>query len=101
MVTILFAILFQSLHSYEHFLGDDISVHQLDSKNHDVHLNNHNHQNCFVCEFTFSNFISSEFTSFQFKQSFEAITYSFFYTERPSFFSGSQTTLRGPPLSIC
>ncbi|MDR6968653.1 hypothetical protein J2X31_002679 [Flavobacterium arsenatis] len=101
MITVLFAILFQSLHSYEHILEEKATFTHLDSSKKDVHANNHNHEKCFVCEFTFSNFIGTEFTSFQFKTSFEAIAYSFFYTETPSVFSGSQATLRGPPASIC
>ena len=101
MVTVLFAILFQSLHSYEHILEDKATFTHLDSSKKDVHANDHNHEKCFVCEFTFSSFVGTEFTSFQFKQSFEAIAYSFFYNETPSFFSGSQSSLRGPPQSNC
>jgi len=100
MIVVLFAILFQSLHSYEHILEDKAAVSHLDSSKKDIHANNHNHEKCFVCEFTFSTFIGTEFTAFQFKQSFEAIAYSFFYNEAPSFFSGSQATLRGPPLFL-
>jgi len=101
MVTVLFAILFQSLHSYEHILKEESTFKQFDPTKKDVHANDHNHEKCFVCEFTFSSFIGTEFTSFQFKQSFEAIAYSFFYNETPSFFSGSQSSLRGPPSSMC
>lgn len=101
MVTVLFAILFQSLHSYEHILEEESVFTHVDSSKKDVHTNDHNHEKCFVCEFTFSNFIGTEFTSFQFKQPFKAIAYSFFYNETPSFFSGSQFSLRGPPQSIC
>jgi hypothetical protein len=97
MLTVLFAILFQSVHSYEHFLVDGAVVHQLDSHNQDLHQNDHNHQKCFVCEFTFNSFVSVEITSFTFKTSFERIAYHFFYTENPSFFSGSHSSLRGPP----
>lgn len=101
MIAVLFAILFQSLHSYEHILEENETYTKLDSSKKDVHANDHNHGKCFVCEFTFSNFIGAEFTSFQFKTSFQAIAYSFFYTETPSVFSGSQATLRGPPHSNC
>jgi hypothetical protein len=97
MLTVLFAILFQSVHSYEHFLADGAVAHQLDSQNQDLHQNDHNHQKCFVCEFTFNSFVGVEITSFTFKTSFERITYTFFYSEKPSFFSGSRSSLRGPP----
>ncbi|WP_026977426.1 hypothetical protein [Flavobacterium tegetincola] len=97
MCSVLFAILFQSLHSYEHFLTDDLAVHQHDHQKHDLHENNHNHQKCFVCEFTFNNFVGAEITSYAFKSSFESIVYNSFYAENPSFFSGSHSSLRGPP----
>ena len=97
MLTVLFALLFQSLHSYEHFLADDFAIHQKDASQQDLHQNDHNHQKCFVCEFTFNNFVGAEIVSFTFKTSFESIAYNFFYTENPSYFSGSHTSLRGPP----
>lgn len=101
MIAVLFAILFQSLHSYEHILDKKSTFAHSDTSKKDVHTNDHNHEKCFVCEFTFSTFIGTEFTAFQFKQSFEAIAYSFFYNEAPSFFSGSHSSLRGPPSSNC
>jgi hypothetical protein len=97
MLTVLFAILFQSVHSYGHFLADDTAIDQHDCYGQDLHQNDHNHQKCFVCEFTFNNFVGVEITSFTFKSSFERITYHFFYSENPSFFSGSHSSLRGPP----
>lgn len=100
MVTVLFAILFQSLHSYGHILEEKATFTHFDSSKKDIHVNNHDHEKCFVCEFTFSNFIGTEFASFRFQQSFKAIAYSFFYNEAPSFFSGSQYSLRGPPLLL-
>lgn len=101
MVAVLFAILFQSLHSYEHILHDDFAVTHIDASQKDLHANDHHHGKCFVCEFTFSHFIETEFTSFQFKSSFEAIEYSFFYNEFHTFSSRTTASLRGPPQSIC
>jgi len=101
MFSVLFAILFQSMHSYEHILDDNTTFAHFDASKMDVHASDHNHQKCFVCEFTFSNFVGTEINSFQFTKSFEAIAYGFFYSATPSVFSGSQTSLRGPPQSIC
>lgn len=101
MIAVLFAILFQSLHSYEHILEDEFTITHTNSSQKDLHANDHHHGKCFVCEFTFSTFIGTEFASFQFKPSFEAIEYSFFYNEIPTIFSGKSTSLRGPPSSIC
>lgn len=101
MFSVLFAILFQSMHSYEHFLGEGIAVHQLDSHDQDLHQNDHNHEKCFVCEFTFNNFIGTEFTAFSFNNSFELIVYNFFYSEKPFLYKSNLVSLRGPPVSIC
>lgn len=101
MISVLFAILFQSLHSYEHILEDHSTVARIDSSQKDVHANDHHHGKCFVCEFTFSHFVETGFTTFQFKQSFETIGYNFFYNEIPSVSPGKTTSLRGPPQSIC
>ena len=97
MLTVLFAILFQSVHSYEHFLSNEVVNNQHDSRNLDLHQNDHNHQKCFVCEFTFNNFVNTEIASFTFNNSFECFTSNSFYAENPSFFSGSHSCLRGPP----
>lgn len=101
MLSVLFAILFQSLHSYEHFSHGELAVHHLDSHDQDLHQNGHNHEKCFVCEFTFNNFIGTAFTAFSFKNSFELIVYNFFYSEKPFLFNGGPSSLRGPPVSIC
>jgi hypothetical protein len=97
MLAVLFAILFQSVHSYEHFLADEAMPRQNEDQGYDLHQNDHYHQKCFVCEFTFSNFVSVEIASFTLETSFERIAYTFCYTENPSFFSGSHSSLRGPP----
>ena len=101
MFSVLFAILFQSLHSYEHFSGEELAVHQLDSKKLDVHQNDHSHQHCFVCEFTFSSFISSDGYSVPTFTKISVVPYEFAICTKPIVFSGSSSTLRGPPVSIC
>jgi hypothetical protein len=101
MFSVLFAILFQSLHSYEHFLGEAITVHKVDSKKLDLNQNDHNHEKCFICEFTFSSFLASEKPSFTFIPEFVNVPYHFPITVNPTVFSGSIFQLRGPPSSIC
>lgn len=100
MFSVLFAILFQSLHSYEHFLGEEISVVQQDSNRKDLHQNDHNHEKCFVCEFTFSSFLASAKPSFSFFSEFVKVPYQFQTPETAPFFSGSSFSLRGPPNCI-
>ena len=100
MFSVLFAILFQTLHSYEHFLGEEISFHQPDSQQKDLHQNNHNHEKCFVCEFTFSSFLASENASFTFLNEVTKVPYQFPISVNPTVFSGSVFHLRGPPSFI-
>ena len=100
MLSVLFAILFQSLHSYEHFLEEETALHQHDSQHYDLHQNGHNHQKCFVCEFTFSSYLNVENSSFTFITNFVKVPYQFPSTENPTFFAGSCIALRGPPLFI-
>lgn len=97
MFSVLFAILFQSLHSYEHFLGDEITIVQQDSRQHDLHHNDHNHEKCFVCEFTFSSFLNGENSTFTLFFEFVKVPYQFPTPEIAAFFSGSSFSLRGPP----
>ena len=101
MFSVLFAILFQSLHSYEHFLGEALTINQNDSHDYDLHQNDHNHEQCFVCEFTFSSFLVSENASFIFFSEFVNVPYQFPFSVNPTVFSGSSFSLRGPPSSIC
>lgn len=100
MISVLFAILFQSLHSYEHFLGEDISIIHQDSNHKDLHQNDHNHEKCFVCEFTFSSFLANENTSFVFFSEFVKVPYQLPISVNPTVFSGIPFSLRGPPSCI-
>ena len=100
MFSVLFAILFQSLHSYEHFLGEKLAVHQLYIKQLDLHQNGHNHEQCFVCEFTFSSFLVSEKPSFDFFTTFSKVHYQLSVTVKPTVFSGIPFSPRGPPKFI-
>ena len=98
-VVILFAILFQSVHSYEHLLKELTEkkcLHKHDSEKEITH--NHKFEKCFVCEFAFSSYISTNSSSFSFSN--EVIIHkkpSFYYTNPNSFFTGISYSLRGPP----
>lgn len=101
MLTVLFSILFQSVHSYEHILHQETTFvsHSDDDGSTKVRALDHDHEKCFVCEFTLSSFIATEFTTFQPQFSHRVFTqFSFPVTEAPSFFSGSLFSLRGPPV---
>lgn len=100
MLTVLFSILFQSVHSYEHFL-DQETVFVSNSNDYGstkIQTLDHNHEKCFVCEFTLSSFIATEFATFKpqyISEAFAQITFS--ATETPEAFSGSLFSHRGPP----
>ena len=100
-VVILFAILFQSLHSYEH-LVKKITEQKCEHKHVSDKQITHQHQDfdkCFVCEFAFSSFISSEIKSFSFlNDSYFYKSDSCFIKELNHYFSGISYALRGPPI---
>lgn len=102
MLTVLFSILFQSVHSYEHFLGQESTyVNHSDDDSTKIQTLDHNHEKCFVCEFTLSSFIATDFTTFKTQSVFKAFAKTIFTTtETPEVFSGSLFSHRGPP-SIC
>lgn len=102
MLTVLFSILFQSVHSYEHFAHHEtVSIGHSDDGKAKVQAHDHDHEKCFVCEFTLSSFIATEFTTFQPQISLRvASQINYPKLETPEFFSGSYSSHRGPP-SIC
>ena len=100
MMAVLFSILFQSFHSYEHL------AKQFAEKQCHHHYNagktefTHHHtefDHCFVCEFTLSSFVSPERFTFKFQTIQREIPYFFNTTEAAETFSGSSCALRGPP----
>ena len=103
-LTVLFAVLFQTVHSYEH------AYKQLTEK-HCVHLSpggqkqiTHAHDtdnNCHVCHFAFSTFIPDTFPTFSFgKVNFETCFLFFDNKQISSFFKGSLFALRAPPALV-
>ena len=103
-ILILFAILLQSLHSYEHWAS--IKTEKKCKHNHnnnsaqinDSHIKSHH---CFACEFTFSNVIKSETFNFYFNKNIGPVHYSFSYSkEITQSFRGSLFALRAPPVVV-
>lgn len=98
---LLFAIGFQSLHSFEH-LVKDLTEKKCEHKHVSDKEISHEHQdfeNCFVCEFAFSTYISNDLKSFAFSNDFNFYKNdSYFLKESNLFFSGISYSLRGPPL---
>ncbi len=103
MMTVLFSMLFQSFHSYEH-LAEKFSekiCHHEESEN-KAEFTHHHHvpDHCFVCEFTFSSFISPETNWYSARIVHAEIPYFYTKTETPDSFFGASYSLRGPPIFI-
>lgn len=100
MLAVLFAILFQSAHSFSHLAEEfthDHCHHKYDiSKTEFTHAH-HDFDHCFACEFTFSSYLSTEFFSFSFTNIHKTVTPIAVKTAKPIVFSGSQFALRAPP----
>ena len=103
MFAVLFSMLFQYVHSYEHLakqLSEKECAHKYNSSQEITHQH-HNFDNCFVCNFTVSTFISSDTAHFEFKKATISSRYSFFKSrEITQFFKGSLFALRAPPSFI-
>ena len=101
---VLAAILLQSVHSFHHLekaITEKHCHHKYALNKTEVSHGHHDFDNCFVCEFTFSNSLKSEFFSFTFKKIEIYKYYSFsFSKEIVNYFKGSLFALRAPPQFI-
>jgi hypothetical protein len=103
MVAVLFSMLLQSVHSFEHLsnLFYEKQCHHKYTGQTEISHQHHPFDKCFVCEFTFSAFITPP--GFSYTQHFVQglIPYCFpAPTETIFSFSGSSYSLRGPPSAI-
>jgi hypothetical protein len=100
---VLFSMLFQTVHSYEHVskqLLEKKCSHKSTSSQEITHQH-HNFDTCFVCNFTIGSFISSDINHFVFKKINHFSGYTFFKSRAiTSYFKGSLFALRAPPSFI-
>ena len=100
---VLFAMLFQFVHSYEH-LAKQLSAkecHHKYASSHEITHQHHDFDHCFVCHFSVSNFLASDIHFFEFKNTTISSGYSFCKSkEITQFFKGSLFALRAPPIFI-
>jgi hypothetical protein len=100
-VAVLFAMLFQTLHSYEHIFSELAEKHcehqETKNKSEIVHAH-HSLEKCAICHFTFSTYLSFEANSVVFKKiiSISKVS-SFISKQKVQFFKGSLFALRAPP----
>jgi len=98
---VLFAMLFQTVHSYEHLFKQASEKHCVHNSTPGQKEITHVHSvdnTCHVCHFTFSTFIPNSFQNVSFHKIIIETSYSFFYVKSVStFFKGSLFSLRAPP----
>ncbi|WP_166922598.1 hypothetical protein [Flavobacterium poyangense] len=102
-LTVLFSILFQSIHSYEHIvkqLSEKQCHHDYNDPSGEITHQHHNYDVCFVCHFSFESYVLPEQFSFQFHTTTEGIPYFFTLSEKIFSFPESAYLLRGPPVAI-
>lgn len=100
---VLFSILFQSIHSYEHIvkqLSEKQCHHDYSDINGEITHQHHDYDTCFVCHFAFGSYITPEKFCFKFYYSYQEIPYFFHFPESAVSFSGSLYSLRGPPHTV-
>lgn len=99
VIAILFSIFFQSFDSYAHFrkeFSEPKCVHESTSK-HQITHQHHSTEHCFICKFSFSNAVTSNFFVFKTQNQLVAIPNNFFYSETLRTYSENSNPLRGPP----
>jgi hypothetical protein len=102
-VAVLFSILFQFVHSYEH-LAKQLShkeCHHKYTSSQEITHQHHNFEHCFVCHFSVSSFVASDTHHFEFQKYSFPNRHSFFKSiEIAQFFKGSLFAFRAPPIFI-
>lgn len=100
-VTVLFAILFQSIDSIGHLketFSQKICHHKYNSKSEFTHQHD-KFDHCYVCQFSFSNVITPIKFSYIFYTEYYKIPYFGTHIDAVYLFSGSLYSDRGPPNS--
>ncbi|KIO53903.1 hypothetical protein [Flavobacterium hibernum] len=102
-LTVLFSILFQSIHSYEHIvkqLSEKQCHHNYNDPNGEITHQHHDYDVCFVCHFVFGSYIVPEKFAFEFRTFSSEIPYFFSLSEKVFSLSESVYLLRGPPAAL-
>lgn len=103
-LTLLIAIVLQSVHSLHHIeevLVEKKCLHKGSANQAEIIHGHHDVEHCFVCEFTFSNGVTTSVFSFKHDKNIVTTSYSYFHSkEITNFFKGSLFALRAPPTFI-
>ncbi len=101
VITVLFSILFQSIHSYEHLLkqiSEKHCDHKYNVSGTEITHQHHHVDHCDVCHFALSSYITPINFSYNLYSISREIPYFFNENETIISFSGSLYSLRGPPV---
>lgn len=100
-MAVLFSILFQAIHSYEHHsekLATKTCDHHYYKDKTEVNHSHSTFEKCFVCDFNLSSFTNADFQVFEFYANNLVAHYpKFFFQKKSSFFKGCIFSLRAPP----
>lgn len=101
-MAVLFPILFQTLHSYEHHSEDIVAKNYNFSKlenNFELSTDHSISEKCIICNFNLSSFTTTDFYVFQFHENGAVAHYpKFYFKNQFFFFKGSLFSLRAPPI---
>ena len=100
-LAVLFSILFQSVHSYEHHseLAENHCDHHYTKDKTEVSHGHHIIEKCMVCDFNFSSYTNQYLCEISFHKIISTFNPPLFnFQKQSSFFKGSLFSLRGPPL---
>jgi hypothetical protein len=100
MLSVLFTMLVQSLHSFEHLhqVFDEKECHHKYTGNTELSHQHHPFDHCNVCEFTLGAFVAPSHFVYNTLEKPALPLYSSHYSnDLISFFKGSLFVLRGPP----
>ena len=102
-VTVLFSILLQSVHAYDHFVKQFSQTechHKYNRSNAEIsHSHHQGFDDCKVCHFTFGSYISAVGFAYKLKTNFATFPYFPETGDAIILFSGSLYSHRGPPVN--
>lgn len=102
MLSVLFAVSYQSVHtfSHKHHLKTSCCEHSHQENLKKAEITVTETEDCPVCDFEFVAFLSPEVFHFTFFSSFYEIPYQFNSNESCITFEGNSFYLRGPPVLV-
>jgi hypothetical protein len=100
MLAVLFAVSYQSIHtfSHDHHLAHSCGDEADQKSNYKINFSET--EECPVCEFKFASFLAPEITTFIAFEPYFEIPYQFNVIESSKTFKGKSNPLRGPPAVV-